>query len=108
MMEITRNVILDLLPLFLSGEASSDTQALVKQYLEIDPELAEMVKQSTALDKPGDIPIPLKKENQMKAYEEAQRLILRRTVFLGAIIAFAILSLLGVALLLMSMFVSIP
>jgi len=107
-MEITRNVILDLVPLFLAGETSPDTQVLVKQYLETDPELAEMVKQSTMVDQLEDIPVPLKKEDQMEAYEKAQRAILQRTVILGAIIAFAILSLLGVALLVFSMFVSVP
>jgi hypothetical protein len=107
-MEITRNVILDLLPLYLAGEASPDTQALVKKYLEADPELAEMAEQSTVMDKPADIPVLLKKENQMKAYEQAQRLILQRTVIIGTIIAFAILSLLGVAFLVISMLVSVP
>ncbi len=107
-MEVTRNVILDLLPLFLAGEANPDTQALVKQYLETDPELAEMAKQSTVMEKSDDIPMLLKKESQMEAYEKAQRLILQRTVILGAIIAFVILSLLGVALLVFSMLVSVP
>ena len=44
----------------------------------------------------------------MEAYEKAQRLILQRTVILGAIIAFVILSLLGVALLAFFMLVSVP
>ena len=106
-MEITRNIILDLLPLYLDGDASADTQALVEKYLEADPELAEMAEQITLRNKPEDVPVLLKKEKQMKAYEEAQRLILQRTLILGAVIAFAILSLLGVALLIISMFVSV-
>ena len=106
-MEITRNIILDLLPLYLDGDASPDTQALVEKYLDTDPELAEMAEKFTVMDKPEDVPVPLKKEKQMKAYEEAQRLILQRTLILGAIIAFVILSLLGVALLVVSMFVSV-
>jgi predicted anti-sigma-YlaC factor YlaD len=106
-MEITRNIILDLLPLYLDGDASPDTQALVEKYLEADPEFAEMAEQFTLSDKPEDVPVLLKKEKQMKAYEEAQRLILQRTLVLGAIIALVILSLLGVALLVISMFVSV-
>ncbi len=39
-MEITRDVILDLMPLVLAGEASNDTSRLVEQYLEQHPELA--------------------------------------------------------------------
>jgi hypothetical protein len=98
-MEIKRGVILDLLPLYLAGESSTDTQALVEQYLETDPELAEMAKRTAAMGKLDDIPVPLKKEDQMEAYKEAQRLILQRIIIWGAIIAFVVLSLLGLAFL---------
>jgi hypothetical protein len=40
-MEITRNVILDLLPLYLADEVSDDTRLLVEKYLETNPELAD-------------------------------------------------------------------
>jgi len=105
-MEITRNVILDLLPLYLAGEVSPDTQALVEQYLESDSELAELAKQTVTMDKLEDIPVPLKKEDQMEAYKEAQRLILQRTLIWGAVIAFVMLSFLGLALLAYFMLVS--
>lgn len=98
-MKITREVILDLLPLYLAHEASPDTRALIEQYLETDPEIAAIAKQSSAMDKPEDIPIPIKKEDQMEAYKEAQQMILKRTLIWGSIVAFAILSFLGLALL---------
>ncbi len=41
-MEISRNVILDLLPLYIADEASPETSALVEEYLETDPELAKI------------------------------------------------------------------
>jgi len=107
-MKITRNVILDLLPLYLDGEAHPDTQALVDQYLETDLELAEMAKQSTEMDQPDRIPLPISKEDQMEAYKQAQKLILQRTLIWGSIIAFAILSMLGLALLAFNMLVSVP
>jgi anti-sigma factor RsiW len=98
-MEITRDVILDLLPLYLADEVSADTRALVEKFLETDPELAEIAKQSATMDLSEDIPIPLTKENEMEAYEEAKRLLFRRTVIWAALIAFALLSCLGLALL---------
>jgi len=98
-MEITKNVILDLLPLYLADEVSADTRVLVDEYLESDSELANVVKRSTAMELPEDIPIPLKKERQMETYKEAQRLILQRTVIWGAVVAFAILACLGLAML---------
>src|SRR5262245_29090057 len=43
-MNITRDVITDLLPVYLSGEASADTQALVDEFLNGDPEFASIVQ----------------------------------------------------------------
>ena len=96
-MEITRNVILDLLPLYLAGEASPDTQALVENYLETDRELAEAARLATALHEREDTPLPVTKEAQMQAYKQAQKRIQWRTVIWGTVIAFGILSLSGLA-----------
>jgi anti-sigma factor RsiW len=105
-MEITRNVILDVLPLYLAGEASADTQALVEHYLETDPEVAALVSQVDTITKREEIPLPRKLEDQMEAYKEAQKVILRKTVIWGAILAFALLSFLGLAL--MAYFMLVP
>jgi anti-sigma factor RsiW len=43
-MDVTRDVIVDLLPLYLAGEASPGTRLLVTDYLSRDPELAEQVR----------------------------------------------------------------
>jgi len=51
-MEVTRDVIGDLLPLYVSGEVSRDTRALVERYLESDPELARAVAAARALELP--------------------------------------------------------
>ena len=107
-MKITREVILDLLPLYLDGEASPDTQALVEHYLDTDQELAEKAKQIADMNKPENIDLPRIKEDQMEAYKQAQKLILQRTIIWGTIIAFVILSLLGLALLAYFMLVSVP
>jgi hypothetical protein len=44
-MKITRDVIVDLLPAYQSGEASADTKALIEEYLREDPQLARVVRQ---------------------------------------------------------------
>ena len=98
-MEITRNVILDLLPLYLAGEVSADTRALVEKYLETDPELANVAKQSAVIESTEDIPIPISKEDQMEAYKEAKRLLFQRTVIWAVLIAFALSACVGLALL---------
>ena len=105
-MKITRDVILDLLPLYLAEEASADTRALVETYLETDPELASKVKESAAAKLPKEIPVPLTKENQMEAFKETKRLLLQRTVLLAFIFSVTLLSCAGLALLAYFMLVS--
>ncbi len=86
-MKITRNVILDLLPLFVANEVSADTRVLIEEYLETDPELASVAKQLAAMEKPGDVPVPLTEDDKMKAYRKARRLIVLITVILAGFIS---------------------
>jgi hypothetical protein len=61
-MTISRNVILDLLPLYMAGEASEDTRALLEQYLRDNPGFAATVREradkTTALLASIDSPAP--------------------------------------------------
>lgn len=100
-MEITRNVILDLLPLYMADEVSEDTRTLIDKYLETDKELANLAKQSAAMELPGDIPVPLTEEDKMKAYRKTRWLMLLTIVILAVLISF----ILGVTLL--AFFVSV-
>jgi predicted anti-sigma-YlaC factor YlaD len=43
-MNVTREVILDLLPVYFAGEASPATRALVEEYMEQDKELAQRIR----------------------------------------------------------------
>jgi len=104
-MEITRNVILDLLPLFLANEVSADTRALVKEYLETDPELADIANQTETMELPKDIPIPLTEEDKMEAYREAKRFIFLRTAILAISISFTVVCVLALALLAAAYFI---
>lgn len=88
-MEITRNVILDLLPLYVANEVSADTRILIESYLKTDPELAKVVKQLAAMEKPGDVPVPLKQDDKLKAYRKARRVIVLTVVILAVVISFA-------------------
>ena len=105
-MEITRNVILDLLPLYLADEVSADTRTLIEQFLESDQELANVVKRSAELEFRKDVPAPLTEEDEMEAYRKAKRLMTQRTIFLAALISVAVLTLLGLAWLVFSFLTS--
>jgi len=86
-MEITKNVILDLLPLYLADEVSEDTRTLVENYLETDKELATIAKQSAAMELPGDIPVSLTDEDKMKTYKKTRWLLFLTIVILSILIA---------------------
>ena len=101
-MEITRNVIIDLLPLYIEDEACDDTKRLVREYLETDPELAEMAKETADMKLPDDAPVPLTWEDKMEAYKEAKRLMLIRTIMLVGIISGSILALVVIGAIIMA------
>jgi anti-sigma factor RsiW len=104
-MEITRDVILDLLPLYVADEASADTKALVGRYLEKDAELADIARESAAMDLPADAPFPLTQEDMMEAYKEAKRLMFLRTVVLAGIISFSALAILALGVIAAAFFI---
>ena len=95
-MEITRNVIIDLLPIYIEKEASDDTNRLVRDYLETDPQLAEMARETADMKLPDDAPVPLTWGDKMDAYKEAKRLMLVRTIMLAGIISVSVLAFLGI------------
>ncbi len=46
MQNITRNIIADLYPLYVSGDVSADTRRLIEDFLGEDPEFAQTMKES--------------------------------------------------------------
>ena len=96
-MEIERNVIIDLLPLYYSDEASPETRALVSEHLERDQDLAQLAKQWKAR-LPDSPPAPVSPDAQALAYQEAKRQIANRVITLAAIIGIGGLALLTAAL----------
>ena len=53
-MNVTRQVVADLLPIYISGEASGDTRALVEDFFRQDPEFERIaLSAATPLEKIG-------------------------------------------------------
>lgn len=48
-MKVSRDVIYDLLPAYFAGEASADSQALIREYFETDPEFRRMAERFHAM-----------------------------------------------------------
>ena len=74
-MNITREVINDLWPVYAAGEASADTRALIEEFLDRDPEFARILRvrgDETLLG--HDLPrLPL--DSEAKALRKTKRLL---------------------------------
>jgi len=93
-MNITRNVILDLLPLYLADELSDDSRTLVEAFLATDPHLAELAQQTTRPLPLETIPISLTKDDEMKSFTRTKQLLFQKNLFF-ALAVFVSLSLLA-------------
>jgi hypothetical protein len=92
-MNITRDVIIDLLPAYLSGEASADTQALVDDMAARDPGIARLVasageERTEAMDH-QNIPLPPNLERDIVTRTRA--VLRRRSWTLGLALFFTFL-----------------
>ena len=81
-MNVTRDVILDLLPLCHAGEASDDTRSLVAAYAAQDPEIARLLAAPPSAALP-DTPHDLDKETEMKTLEKTKSYLKWQTILLG-------------------------
>ena len=69
-MSITRPIILDLWPAYVSGEASPETRVLVEEYLQTDPEFARQLREDPFVDlRPPALPPDL----ETNAFARARR-----------------------------------
>jgi hypothetical protein len=90
-MPITREVITDLWPVFLSGEASADTRALVEDFLQHDPEFARGIQQERPHSVLPEVPSTLPLDHEMTTLVRTKRLLRRRSMWLALAILFTCL-----------------
>jgi hypothetical protein len=69
-MKITRATIVDLWPVYSSGDASPETVALVEEFIRDDPELAEQLRHEPVL--PAHVP-PLPPDHETRALTVTRR-----------------------------------
>ena len=91
-MKVTRDVITDLLPLYLSGEASADTTALIDAFLAQDAEFARLVQAQGEFTLPKLADVSINQEEEMKALQTTQALLRRRGIFMALGLFFSALT----------------
>ena len=90
-MEINKNIIIDLLPMYLANEASPETRELVDKYLDSDEDLARIIKiQQESLNRTKDFPVPLTEEHQISAFRKS-RIQLALIILVAAIVLAGVL-----------------
>jgi hypothetical protein len=89
-MNVTRNVIHDLLPAYLAGEASADTVALVEEFLRQDPDLRRTVEALRA-DPLPELPAALRPTQEKETLVMTKRLLRWRGILMGLAIFLSML-----------------
>jgi hypothetical protein len=89
-MNVTKEVITDLFPLYAANECSQDSRALVEQYLRNNPRQAEQLRQIMSVAVPGHAP-ELDKSQELRALCQARRRLRRQSLVLGLAIFFSLL-----------------
>jgi hypothetical protein len=92
-MNVTREVILDLFPLYLSGEASPATKSLVEDYLKQDTELAQKLKLQWADNFAAAVPLQLPPELELRSLRRTRKLLTSQAWLKGFGIGFALIPL---------------
>jgi hypothetical protein len=89
-MNITKDVIADLMPLYEAGEASADTRALVEAFLKADPGLLTDRSVDEALK--TSLP-PAVEQERRRALERTVALLKRRQMFFALALCFTLMPL---------------
>ncbi len=82
-MNVTKNIITDLLPLYYAEECSEDTKRLVEEYLQKNPELKEQAKYYSQNPLPKQVPQSLNKNDEMKSLVKTRKLLKVRSFVMG-------------------------
>jgi hypothetical protein len=88
-MNVTREVILDLLPVYLAGEASPATRTLVEEYMKQDPELAQRMRLQWAENFAKVAPSSLPPDLELRSLSRTRSLLAWQRYLFGFNIFFA-------------------
>ncbi|HLJ86598.1 MAG TPA: hypothetical protein VKZ53_07225 [Candidatus Angelobacter sp.] len=90
-MNVEREVVIDLLPVYFSGEASSQTRALVEEHFRQDPEFERIARGANGSIDSLKLPLtPPSPEKEKASLERTRTLIGRRKSFLWLAIAYSL------------------
>ena len=89
-MNVTRDVIYDLLPGYFSGDLSPDTKALVEEFLRQDPEFSRMMDRFRTVFQEPRAKTPAPPARDTETFERARTYLQKRSELQGYVVAFGI------------------
>ena len=88
-MNVTKEIINDLIPLYVANECSADTRALVDEYLQRNSQQAEELRRFMATSVPAAVP-SAKCLDEVRSFREARRRLRRRSWLMAFAIFFSL------------------
>lgn len=89
-MNVTRDIVIDLLPLYYSKECSRDSKLLVEEFLKTDPDFEKLANRFAQNLLSKSIPQRLNEEDEMKSLSKTRRQLRLRSYLLALAIFFSI------------------
>ncbi len=83
--QVTKDIVRDLLPVYLAGDASADTRAVVESFLAGDQELRQIVDAARSYSLP---PLEAPANLEVRALQRTRRLLGRKNFWLGFALIF--------------------
>ena len=88
-MNVTKDIINDLIPLYVANECSADTRTLVEEYLQQHPEEAVELQRIINTAVPDAVPLA-KNLDEVRAFREARRRLRLRSSVMALAIFFSL------------------
>ena len=88
-MNVTKEIINDLIPLYAANECSADTRALVEEFLQRNPHQVEELRRVRAISVPQAVP-SAKSLDEVRSFREARRRLRRRSWLMAFAIFFSL------------------
>jgi hypothetical protein len=83
MKPVTENVILDLLPAYLAGDASSDSKALVDEYARHTPSIAALIKAGELQLEPSGSKLAIENEGDMQTMLKIRKKVRHQMIYVA-------------------------
>jgi hypothetical protein len=88
-MNVTNEIINDLIPLYFANECSADTRTVVEDYLQRNPQQVEVLRRVTRASVPQTV-TSAKSLDEVRSFREARRRLRRRTWLMALAIFFSL------------------